>query len=300
MSSKKTSVCVGADPEVFIYNTKKKIFVPSCGLIGGNKGAGVAFTSVLKEATWLEDNVAVELNYTQQTTASGMRALTTRVMEQARVALQVKLGPEFTFMVSPEASFDAELLHSLKGAMTIGCEPDMYAYNYPNIHRAPLEISRLGAKRYAGGHVHISFNNKEKVPGYAVAMLCDVLIGLPSVVLDKQAGRREFYGRAGLYREKPYGIEYRTPSNWWLNEVHRNSREMMFDNALWLGRALEQQPRLLSNFFSVMPWEQVKKAIEEEDNKLAAAALRIAWDLLSNNVAQYMGMPAFLHSWGDM
>ena len=44
----------------------------------------------------------------------------------------------------------------------------------------------------------------------------DLFLGCPSIILDKDNKRRELYGKAGAYRNKPYGVEYRTLSNFWL------------------------------------------------------------------------------------
>ena len=48
----------------------------------------------------------------------------------------------------------------------------------------------------------------------------DLSVGLFEVAITGKSPRRDFYGRAGDFRMKEYGIEYRTPSNFWTkNEV---------------------------------------------------------------------------------
>ena len=44
----------------------------------------------------------------------------------------------------------------------------------------------------------------------------DLFLGVPSVTLDSDTRRRELYGKAGAYRAKDYGVEYRTLSNFWI------------------------------------------------------------------------------------
>ncbi len=50
----------------------------------------------------------------------------------------------------------------------------------------------------------------------------DLFIGAQLVKYDKDTARRELYGKAGAFREKDYGVEYRTPSNYWIT-----SQDMM-------------------------------------------------------------------------
>jgi hypothetical protein len=45
---------------------------------------------------------------------------------------------------------------------------------------------------------------------------CDLHLGVPSVLMDNGLLRKELYGKAGAYRKKSYGGEYRTLSNYWI------------------------------------------------------------------------------------
>jgi hypothetical protein len=49
--------------------------------------------------------------------------------------------------------------------------------------------------------------------------LLDAFVGIPLDCFEKSRGfveRRKMYGQYGSFRSKPYGLEYRTPSNDWL------------------------------------------------------------------------------------
>jgi hypothetical protein len=43
----------------------------------------------------------------------------------------------------------------------------------------------------------------------------DLFLSVPLVLMDDGFQRKAIYGKAGAFRKKPYGVEYRTPSNWW-------------------------------------------------------------------------------------
>lgn len=85
------------------------------------------------------------------------------------------------------------------------------------------------------GHIHLGFDNIE-VP-FVEGELCnyepdeqrsniikslDLFIGLPMILIEPDNKRKELYGKAGAFRPKEYGLEYRTPSNYLLS-----SRELM-------------------------------------------------------------------------
>ena len=73
----------------------------------------------------------------------------------------------------------------------------------------------------------------------------DFYLGLPSLLFDADTRRREMYGKAGCFRPKPYGAEYRTLSNAWLKSeelirwVHRQVKTGM-ENVI-SGRHLSQE-----------------------------------------------------------
>lgn len=85
--------------------------------------------------------------------------------------------------------------------------------------------------RAAGGHVHLGWTNPTKQQRRQVGILCDYYLGLPSLLLDKKGSqRRKLYGKAGDVRIKPYGIEYRTLSNFWIFE--RKNREWVYTQTI--------------------------------------------------------------------
>lgn len=83
--------------------------------------------------------------------------------------------------------------------------------------------------RSAGGHIHIGFANivvpfDGDIYGYTpdeqragLVRMLDKYLGIPSVLLEPDNKRKELYGKAGAYRPKEYGVEYRTISNFYLS-----------------------------------------------------------------------------------
>jgi len=103
-----------------------------------------------------------------------------------------------------------------KQAQMFGCDPDFNIYTgKENIIDSSTLIKNN--HRTAGGHIHIGLENPEQHPNIrrTLVQACDVFIGMPLAIVEN-TGRKAFYGRAGSYRNKEYGIEYRTPSNIWL------------------------------------------------------------------------------------
>jgi hypothetical protein len=113
---------------------------------------------------------------------------------------------------------DSELKHP--DARRVGCAKDFCAYEMQQKDGPVQEISE-GNLRSCGGHIHLGadiLTSDGPEPILAVYLL-DLLVGVPSLWLDKDPTspkRRAIYGKAGRYRVKTYGIEYRPLGNFWL------------------------------------------------------------------------------------
>jgi hypothetical protein len=113
--------------------------------------------------------------------------------------------------------FEPEFLKS-KQAKMFGCMPD---YNIYSSKENVVDTSSLNKNnvRTAGGHIHIGLTNPNFHPMARSSLVkgCDMYVGLPLTILEGTSQRKAFYGKAGSFRHKEYGIEYRTPSNVWLS-----------------------------------------------------------------------------------
>lgn len=116
--------------------------------------------------------------------------------------------------------FPKVVLDNTPFANEMGCQPDYDAWHGVENFRP---IAKRGLRTF-GGHVHIEGGTVETIKS------CDLVMGTWSVLVDKDTKRRALYGKAGAYRPKPYGVEYRVLSNFWcdseslIREVYQRTR----------------------------------------------------------------------------
>lgn len=150
-----------------------------------------------------------------------------------------------------------------KQAKVFGCDPDMCAYDGPGAKRPPPPID-FGNTRFAGGHIHLG--GEFNCPPFVSALFADVFIGLPlcriGMLTTKERGI--WYGKPGIYREKPYGIEYRTPGNMWaLDGACRNYvGTLMHSLSDYLVDTSAEQIR---DDLNVVDWNKVREILTELD-----------------------------------
>lgn len=201
-----SNVTVGCDPELFILNKQNKL-VASCGLIGGTKQEPRFITD--KGHMVQEDNVAVEFGIPPAHSKEAFISDVSYVMDYLKVYLEEK---DLMLSCTASAMFPKDQLSDPR-ALIFGCEPDFNAWT---AKRNPRPKARNKSLRSCGGHVHVGFDNPNKESVELLMQTLDLFLGVPSVLYDEDTQRRELYGKAGSFRYKPYGGEYRTLSNWWV------------------------------------------------------------------------------------
>ena len=210
-------ITVGCDPEIFLIEDRPGgLPVSPIGLVPGNKhqpfpvqGGGVQV-----------DGMALEININPAETRrefidnirSVMGELTGMLPPMSRLDSGnpfMEFDPEFLAMQPDEAK-------------ELGCEPDYNAYTgKPN----PRPNGTVNF-RTAAGHIHIGWDANVQGNPYddrahyeecmRMARQMDYYVGVYSLMWDGDDRRRNLYGKAGAFRAKSYGIEYRTPSTAWL------------------------------------------------------------------------------------
>ena len=204
-AKKKPAFTLGSDPEVFAR--KGGQFTSLVGKVGGKKGNPVPLPH---GGGVQEDNLALEFNTEPATSARDF----VRYVTQARDDVHgIMIQNNCSLSPASVAKF-APLYLDCDAAKEFGCDPDFNAWTLePN----PVPDLHNSAVRTAGGHVHIGWNFKDDMERINMARLMDVFHGIPSVLMDKYGqSRRKYYGMAGAHRPKPYGIESRILSNYWI------------------------------------------------------------------------------------
>lgn len=149
----------------------------------------------------------------------------------------------------------------------LGCSP---SYNvWFNRESKPKQLRGDKNLRTAGGHLHFDIPSHLTVK-FAKAL--DLYLGLWSVLVDKDTDRRKLYGLAGDIRVKPYGLEYRTLSSFW---VHSYSlRKNVFD------LSIKAYTHVTEDWNSDYENEDIAIAINESNEQLAI-------DILTDTVWSY-------------
>lgn len=212
---------IGADPEVFVgQNGRVKSIV---GLVGGTKahprplplGDGFAVQ---------EDNVALEFNIPASATKDIFVSNIATATEFLENAVQDMHGLQF--VKDSAVSFPNEELQTAE-ALVFGCDPDYNAWTGRKNKPPKADDPNL---RSCGGHVHIGIKGTdyEGLSIRSIIQHCDLYMGIPSIKMDKGELRKKLYGKAGAFRPKSYGGEYRSLSNYWIFD--KRLTEWVYEN----------------------------------------------------------------------
>lgn len=205
-------ILIGADPELFLQN-EQGVFVSAHNMIPGDKKKPhpVKFGAVQRDGTAAEFNIDPAHNV-----AEFSRNINT-VMTQLR-----QMTPGYNLSPTPSVFYEPKYFADSipDSAKELGCEPD---YNGWTLSENPKPDAATNL-RTGAGHIHIGwtenayeFNARHFAKCAQMARQMDYYLGIWSLLWDPDPTRRQLYGKAGAFRPKPYGMEYRTMSNRWLS-----------------------------------------------------------------------------------
>ena len=255
-----TKVLIGADPELFIGKQGK--VASAIGLVGGTKTE----PRKVPLGALQEDNVLLEFNIDPASNLDEFRRNIRAVMEEGRSTIR-QFQMDVVSSLSSHSFSRPELESFGEQAFIFGCDPDFNAWFGCENVKPHADDPGL---RTAGGHIHIGYSHLQQPDmdlNENIVKMCDYLLGIPSILIDPDERRRELYGKAGAYRHKQYGVEYRTLSNFWVF-----SDELMqwaYDNAVL---AYENQDKL-QDYMAAIPGAEVQRIINANDKRAAKAAL---------------------------
>jgi len=203
----------GADPELFIFDGDNRP-VPAGRFIPGTKQEPYK----VRDGAVQRDGFAAEFNIDPVQSFEEFDRKFTSVIYQMRGMIP----NDHTLKAVPYVVFDEEIFNSADDLdKVLGCDPDYNAWE--NSVNLPPDTSETPFARCAGGHLHIGWDKNQDIGDWQHISLCQDLVkqldwylGAWGTIKDKDLNRRTLYGKAGAYRAKPYGVEYRVLSNFWV------------------------------------------------------------------------------------
>lgn len=206
------NILVGADPEVFVKEGNR--FISGYDMIPGTKTK----PHKVDRGAVQVDGMALEFNINPAESKTEFVYSINHVLSH----LKTMIPDNNDIVIEPVATFSPEYMFKQpEKAVELGCDPDFNAYSQ-EVNKAPEQHPTM---RTAAGHIHVGwtqdqdiFDNMHLESCYALVKQLDYFLGVPSILEDPDNKRREMYGKAGSFRPKPYGCEYRVLSNYWLKE----------------------------------------------------------------------------------
>lgn len=280
---------IGCDPEVFV--TKRGQPHSAYGLLQGTKDAPFK----TRNGAYQVDGMAAEFNtnpvalpHSSWSSSLGdFEVWNARIVEQMR-EIRNALPKECAIRVEPVMEFGKEFLDQQpEAAKELGCDPDYCAYTLePNPRPDGEKTFRTGA-----GHIHVGWGADIPVDNEEHIEICanfvktlDATVGMLMAYIDRDPRRRELYGKAGAFRPKPYGVEYRTPSNLWINNRDLRKAVWILTNEAIISQKNQYTP------LQICGHHNPREIIDSGNHVLAADALeevfenrhrRISWRLYS-------------------
>lgn len=229
------NITIGADPELFLG--KRNEIISAHHLPFGTK----AKPRSTENGSVQVDGLALEVNVRPSKTVFEFITNCGSVLNDLE-RLVKETDREMYLVCQPTARFTPQYLDSLPDeAKELGCNPDWDAYDLRENERPDA----AGSFRTSGGHIHLGWGtgfNPESLAHIGVcaevAKQLDYTIGMHSLEFDDDKTRRELYGKAGSFRPKSYGMEYRTLSPMWLLQTRHTS--MVYNGSIKALRMLNE------------------------------------------------------------
>lgn len=287
-----TQFTIGCDPEIFV--TQKGKAVSAYGMIPGTKDKPHPTSHGAVQV----DGMALELNTTPAPVNNFEVFNNNLVRQMKNLQNMVKAAGNYNLAIKPVQDFTQEDMDNAPAeAKELGCDPDFCAYTMePNPRPEGTVNFRTGA-----GHIHIGWGENIPVDNMDHMQICadfvkvlDMTVGLFMTVIDTDPRRRVLYGKAGAFRPKPYGVEYRTPSNVWIKNLEfRKCVHSLVNRAIQLhSTGYTYLPNMRS-----IEFEDIRKVIDEGNTEKAKEWLNYAAGFSGPTVAYLAKIRAKKNIW---
>jgi len=206
-------IMIGADPELFVFQNNQP--VSAAPWVPGTKEEPYK----VQDGAVQLDGFAAEFNIEPVMTEDDFVNNINSVLWQ----LRRMLPDDAQLKAEPVVHFTQEYVDAQPDFVRqLGCSADWNAYTGQT---NPLPDGNVSF-RTGAGHIHIGWTEDQDINDPVHMDSCRMLVkrldaslGLASVVYDREGKhRRELYGKAGCFRPKPYGVEYRVLSNFWIDQ----------------------------------------------------------------------------------
>lgn len=217
-------ILIGADPEVFLKDTKTGHFVSAHGQFPGTKDNPVPLGN---RGFMQVDGHALEFNIhpcaTENEFVENIQDCLALLKREVRL-----VDPDLEIVFDPVAEFDETYFESLSmDSKILGCNPDFSAVtgdvlDAPDISNVPIRTS--------SGHIHIGWTQFEDAwDDNQFALRLEIANKITPHLLsvskewetDASNERRRYYGGNGAFRPKDYGVELRCLDGLWLTSEDR-------------------------------------------------------------------------------
>lgn len=216
---------IGTDPEFMIRNVTAGSITSAIPVIKHGKEDKVYLTKDKAFSIYF-DNTMAECNVPPASSEDEMIANLQKLFALSHKSL----GANYIMEATASHSFTKAECADPNAAI-FGCSPEYCAWTFEE--KRPPEGSAGNVFRSAGGHIHIGrsdFGKYEEgqdgvflmdfVSKAEIIQVMDATVGLALAYLDNDPtskARKALYGEAGRHRLPIYGVEYRTPGNYWLS-----------------------------------------------------------------------------------
>lgn len=254
------NITIGADPELFLINSKTGEVVSSIGIIPGEKGNAYR-SKDMPEGYGLEiDNILAEFNIPPVRDKEGFIDAITYMKNYIKKYIKAK-NPDLDILCKASMMVNENQLQSPE-AKLFGCSVDYNAYTEKPNPKPQGERTNL---RSAGFHIHIGYDNCNVDDSLLLIKYLDMYLGVPSVLKDSDTKRRSLYGKAGCFRLTPYGLEYRVLSSYFLSTKI---------TLAWVWKGIVKAIDARNEGQPLANPELVQKAINESDKELAEKLIK--------------------------